>query len=202
MQWLKRTYDSAGLTQHPVGPYLSAIQALLGGNVVLCLDVSGSMAAAGRLLQAIEGCKLFVTEALAAGYSVGGVLWNHGMSASTRTLSRDREDTDRLFSAARPGGGTNIVPTLKFCEALLDGKTGDLVVAIFGDGDLGDAGAAIVESRTLLSRNIRVITCGLGDASAEQLGAISNEPSAPRIAQPGDIAGAIAGMATELKRRT
>lgn len=200
MQWLKRTYDSAGLTQFPVGRHLREVQALFGGSVILCLDVSGSMSGS-RLTQALEGCKLFVTEALEAGYSIGGVLWHHDVAASTRSISRDRSEADDLFSSARAGGGNDILPTLRHCEGMLEEGNGDLVIAIFGDGDLGNPSAALAESQRLLEKNIRVITCGLGDASAEQLGAISSESTAPRVAQADDIAGAIAGMASGLKHR-
>ena len=202
MQWLKRSYDSAGLTQYPTGKHLAAVQALFGGNVILCLDVSGSMSGANRLPQAIEGCTLFVTEAVAAGYSVGGVLWNQGVHQTSGNLTRTGQDATALFMGARSSGGNDILPTLRYCEAMLEGKTGDLVIAIFGDGDLGNAKAAIAESRRLLEKGIRVITCGLGNASAEVLGAISSETSALRVAKSDDIAGAIAEMASGLKRRT
>lgn len=201
MAWIKRAFDAAGVTQHPVGPHLAAVQALFGGNVILCLDVSGSMSGA-RLRQAVKGCDLFITEAIDAGYAVGGVLWHHDVLAHTEELSRDDRATRRLFASARAGGGNDILPTLALSEKMFEGKTGDLVVAIFGDGDLGSAPAAFAESRRLLEKGIRVLTCGLGDASAAQLGAISSEDAAPRVAQADDIAGAIARMAGGLKRRT
>lgn len=200
MQWLKRAYDSAGLTQFPTGRHLEKVQALFGGSVILCLDVSGSMSGS-RLTQAVRGCKLFVTEALDVGYRVGGVLWDSQVVASTRSPSRNRNELDDLFSSARSGGGTNVLPALEHCERLFDGRTGDLVIAIFGDGDLGDAAGARAKAQSLLEKNIRVITCGLGETSAEQLGTISSESTAPRVAQANDIADAIAGMAAGLKRR-
>lgn len=202
MQWLKRSYDSAGLTQYPTGQYLSAVQAALGGSVILCLDVSGSMSIYDRLPQAVEGCQLFCAEALSLGYSIGVVLWHHDIAGSTHGLSREDRDAKRLLLSALPRGGNDIVPTLRYCEDLLDGQIGDRVIAIFGDGDLGDTATAISEARRLLEKNIRVITCGLGYESAQQLGAIDSASSAtPRVANAGDIAGAIAGMASSLKRR-
>lgn len=197
MQWIKRTYDSAGLTQYPTGRHLSAVQALFGGSVILCLDVSGSMHS--NLTQAAIGCNLFVTEAIAAGYSIAGVLWNSGVHGAT-ALSKDRTATDKLFATARVNGGNNILPTLSLCERMLADKNGDLVIAIFGDGDLGNATAALQEARRLTAKNIRVLTCGLGDSSAQQLGAISTETAAPRVARADDIASAIAAMASGLKR--
>jgi hypothetical protein len=209
MEWMRRAYDAAGLTQFPTGRHLAAVQLLFGGSVILCLDVSGSMGIISPLMDgntvldhAINGSKRFVAEAIAAGYSVGGVLWNHGVAASTPSLSRSAEGAVRLFESAHPGGGNNIVPTLQLCEHQLEGQKGDLLIAVFGDGDLGDHGRAKSEADRLSQKNIRVITCGLGDSSAAQLGAISSEQTALRVAQHSDVSGAIAGMASALKRRT
>lgn len=200
MKWLKRAYDAAGLTQYPVGPHLEAVQAQFGGSVMLCLDVSGSMAIGSHLAQAARGCEMFVRGAVENGYSVGGVLWHHDVERAT-ALSRDPDPAIRLFHGAVANGGNNIVPTLRLCEAALADKSGDRVIAIFGDGDLGDAAAAAKEAERLTAAGIRVLTCGLGGSSAEQLGAISSESTAPRVATTDGIAQAIAGMTSGLRRR-
>lgn len=201
MQWIKRAYDAEGLTQYPTGRHLAALQLRLGGSVVLCLDVSGSMGAEGRLPQAKEGCLRFVTEALAAGYSVAGLLWDHDVTGHTE-LDRDRAAVDKLFGGAVPSGGTNIVPALRVSERMLVARTGDRVIAIFGDGDLGNADMARLEADRLASEGIRVITCGLGDASAKDLSAISTETGqGMRVAQQRNISDAIAHMASGLRRR-
>lgn len=201
MQWIKRAFDAVGLTQYPIGRHLAALQSRFGGSVVLCLDVSGSMGAEGTLPQAKEGCLRFVTEALAAGYSVAGVLWDSQVIGHTE-LDRDRAAADKLFGAAVPGGGTDVVPALRMSERMMAGRSGDRVIAIFGDGDLGNAQLARLEADRLASEGIRVITCGLGDASAKELSAISTEAGQGiRVAQQGDIADAIADMARGLRRR-
>lgn len=200
MHWIKKAYDAVGLTQYPVGKHLATLQSRFGGAVVLCLDVSGSMAG-GRLAQAKDGCLRFVTEAIAARYDVAGLLWHHGIEGCTE-LDSDRRAVDRLFAAAVSSGGNNIVPALQLSERMLAERTGDRVIAIFGDGDLGDRASALREASRLAVQGIRVITCGLGDASAEELNAISTETNqAPRVAQQGNIADAIAGMAQGLRRR-
>lgn len=200
MQWIKKAYDAAGLTQHPVGKHLAVLQNRLGGSVVLCLDVSGSMSG-GRLLQAKDGCRRFVTEAISAGYSIAGLLWHHDVAGYTE-LDRDRQAVDRLFADSGAHGGTNIVPALQKSERILDRSTGDRVIAIFGDGDLGDPVNARREAARLAAHGIRVITCGLGDSSAEELNAISTETGqVTRVAQQGNIADAIADMARGLRRR-
>ncbi|WP_105034911.1 vWA domain-containing protein [Cryobacterium aureum] len=198
MQWTKKNFDAVGLTQYPVGREFAALQDQFGGSVILCLDVSGSMSGA-RLPQAVSGCHRFVAEAVAAGYDVAGLLWHLGVAGHTE-LSRDPRAADALFSTAFASGGNNIVPALHQCESQFEGRTGDRVIAIFGDGDLGDAGTAVREARRLADKGIRVLTCGLGDASAAELGSISTEPVAARVARSDGIADAIAGMADGLRR--
>lgn len=201
MHWIKKTYDAVGLTQYPVGRNLAALQAGFGGSVILCLDVSGSMASGSRLPQAKDGCRRFISEAIGAGYHVAGLLWNDAVAGHTQ-LERKRDAVDRLFSSASASGGTNVVPALRQCEQLLARRSGDLVVAIFGDGDLGDRSAAIQEAARLAGHGIRVITCGLGEASAEELNVISTEVGAARrVAGHSGIADAIADMARGLRRR-
>lgn len=200
VQWIKKAYDAVGLTQYPVGKHLAAIQNRLGGSVILCLDISGSMYGES-LRQAKIGCQRFVIEAISAGYSVAGLLWHHDVSGHTQ-LKRDPIDVNRLFANAESSGGNNIVPALQTSEVILAGSAGDLVIAIFGDGDLGDPGNARREAARLAARGIRVITCGLGASSAEELNAISTETNqAPRVAQQDNIADAIAEMAQGLRRR-
>lgn len=77
---------------------------------------------------------------------------------------------------------------------------GDMVVAIFGDGDLGSPAEARAKAADLVADSIRILTCGLGDASAEDLAVISTEPVKPRSAASDSIVESIAGMASGLKR--
>ena len=200
MDWIKRSYDATGLTQYPVGRHLRAVQDRLGGSVFLCLDVSGSMLGS-PLRQATEGCRRFVADALEAHYQVALLLWHHGVADYTE-LTRDIGVIDRLLAKAVASGGNDILPTLRHCEAVLTRERGDLVIAIFGDGDLGNPQAAQAEASRLAAKNIRIMTCGLGNASAEQLNVISTEAGeAPRVASAGQIADAIASMATGLTKK-
>ncbi|WP_331254193.1 vWA domain-containing protein [Modestobacter sp. VKM Ac-2981] len=199
--WLRRTYDAPGLTQYPTGRHLAAVQARLGGAVVVCLDVSGSMYGY-PLSQAVLGCERFVDEALEGHYAVAMLFWHHAVAGSTG-LTRDRGELVRFLRTATAGGGNNIVPTLDRSRALLQDLAGDRVIAIFGDGDLGDPGAATARAAQLQAENIRIITCGLGQASAESLDVISTESggAGPRVAAVDDIADSIAGMSSGLRRR-
>ena len=64
-------------------------------------------------------------------------------SPASLCLSCTGEDAIRLFSGARPNGDNDILPTLRYREGFLESKIGDLVIAIFGGGDLGNAKSAI-----------------------------------------------------------
>jgi len=198
--WTRRSFDAPGLTQYPTGRHLEAVQARFGGAVVLCLDVSGSMSGA-PLSQAVAGCRRFVDEALKAVYEVAVLFWDNRVDGHT-ALTRDGAELHRFLGGARSGGGTNVVPALEAAHRLLADRRGDRVVAIFGDGDLGDAAGARVKSDVMRGENVRIITCGLGLASAESLDVISTEATGagPRVADATAIADSIAGMAGGLRR--
>ena len=197
--WTRRAFDAPGLTQHPVGPHLAAVQQHLGGAVVLCLDVSGSMG--GTLQRAVRGCRRFVDEALSRGYEVAVALWD-GEVAGSVGPAQDAAALNALLDGARVRGGTDVVPALLHSRRMLDGRSGDRVIAIFGDGDLGDEEAAKRLAATLRAEGIRIITCGLGEASARELAAISTEfgRARPRDASGEGVESAIAGMAAGLRR--
>lgn len=200
MDWIRKSFEAAGLTQHPTGRHLDAVQNRFGGAVFLCLDVSGSMHGE-RIRQAVLGCRTFIREALAARYRVGLVLWHHDIEASTE-LTADAVPLMKLLDGAVASGGNAVVPTLSFCDKRLRDRRGDRVVAIFGDGDLGPAQAAASKAAELREHNIRIITCGLGEASARELDTISSETArTPRRADADNISGAIAAMASTLRRQ-
>lgn len=199
--WIRRDFGSAGLTQYPVGPHLSAIQQSLGGVVLLCIDVSGSMS--GRpLASAVRGAKKFADEAITAHYEVGVILWNHAIASSiepTRTLKPVLKFLDRATSS----GGTDINDALEAAHTLLRRRSPrlDRVVAIFGDGDLGNRTRAIAKAAAMRAEDIRILTLGLGDASARALDEISTEANErPRTATPNTIDTEIAGLSKGLRR--
>ena len=78
---------------------------------------------------------------------------------------------------------------------------GDRVLAIFGDGDLGNRQAAETKAAELIADDIRILTCGLGDGSAQELASISTEKAAPRTATSETLADSIASMAQGLIRK-
>ena len=100
------------------------------------------------------------------------------------------------------GGGTLMVPFLTLAhQQLMALDVGDRVVAIFGDGDLGDRRTAEAKAAELINDNIRILTCGLGEGSAQELASISTEKAAPRTATSENHADSIASMAQGLIRK-
>jgi uncharacterized protein with von Willebrand factor type A (vWA) domain len=197
--WIRRSFTAPGLTQIPPGPHLRAVQERFGGTVMLCIDVSGSMTGA-PLVQAVQGARQFVTEAVAAHYKIGVVLWDHGVAAVAEPTS-DGLAAVGVLDAARIGGGTNLLPGLIHCHRVLDDFTGDRVVAIFGDGDLGcQRDEVLARVARMKGENIRFVTRGLGSYAARVFGEISDEdPASATIADVSDLAAGIATMAVALK---
>ena len=202
--WTKKRFESQPVTETPPGTNLERLQASLSGSVVLALDVSGSMSGS-RLSEAKEGCRRFFDKAIEDGYAVGALLWTTQVEGRA-AISRDGQDARRLIADSCAGGGNGVVPALREArDMLMAQNAGDRVIAIFGDGDLGDPAAAIRVAAELRAEDIRIITCGLGLGSAEMLAVISSEANAadaPRTAEQGRIADAIADMSSGLKRVT
>lgn len=198
--WIRRSFTAPGLTQIPPGPHLRAVQERFGGTVMLCIDVSGSMTGA-PLVQAVAGARQFVTEAVAAHYKIGVILWDDGVAAVAEPTSDGLAATG-VLDAAWIRGGTNLLPGLIQCHQVLDGFTGDRVVALFGDGDLGpQRDEVLARVARMKAENIRFVTRGLGSYAARVFGEISDEdPASATIADVSDLAAGIANMAGALQR--
>jgi Mg-chelatase subunit ChlD len=196
--WIRRPFTAAGLTQIPPGPHLAALQSHFGGTVMLCIDVSNSMG--GRpIREAVRGAKKFVAEAVAAHYKVGVMLWNTDVAALSEPTA-DGKAAMRLLGRARSGGGTSLIRPLERCHQVLDRFTGDRVVALFGDGDLGPRQRVLAKVAQMKSEDIRFVTRGLGATAAREFGEISSEEaSSAAVDGVNDLADEIADMATSLK---
>ncbi len=198
--WTRRAFSSNGVTEFPIGPNFERLRSRYGGAVVLALDVSGSMQG-DRLVKAVAGCHAFIEEAIESGYQVGVILWHHDVEDAVRPQS-DAADAHALIRRAFAAGGNSAVPFLTLAhQQLMALDVGDRVVAIFGDGDLGDRALAERKATELINDNIRILTCGLGESSARELASISTEDSAPRTAAADNLAESIASMAQGLIRR-
>jgi uncharacterized protein (DUF58 family) len=198
--WIRRSFNSPGLTQIPPGPHLRALQDRFGGTVMLCIDVSGSMN--GRpILEAVRGARQFVAEAVAAHYNVGVMLWNTSVVGACEPSADGKAALELLAPVDRALGGNNLLPPLEYCHQVLDRFTGDRVVALFGDGDLTPKPQVLVKVAQMKAENIRFVTRGLGPYAAQEFGEISDEePSTAAIDDVADLAEGIADMATSLRR--
>jgi hypothetical protein len=200
--WIRRQFDSIGLTQSPPGPHLAALQARFGGTVLLCIDVSYSMGGE-PLLQAIRGGQQFIDEAVAAYYRCGLVLWNHEVAefvAPGEPEATVRAALGNAFST----GGTQIVPTLTLGKQVLGPLTGDRVMCIFSDSDIGDLDEAIVLARELCALGVRIVVRGLGRGATDALSVLTcpGERDDKRLIEHVDAIGpGIASMATGLTIR-
>ncbi|OBJ98316.1 hypothetical protein A5746_12940 [Mycolicibacterium conceptionense] len=200
--WTKKNFQADPVTEFVPGPNLGRVQASFMGAVILALDVSGSMSG-DRLEQARKGCQRFIDEAVQDKYSVGVILWDHTVRSFTPP-NPSPDKARQMIASAAVSGGTDVVPCLRQAHTALVGEpAGDRVLAIFGDGDLGNRQAAMATAEILKQDGIRIITTGLGDASAAELAVISSEEAeSPRVATSDTIADSIASMARGLVRRS
>jgi uncharacterized protein with von Willebrand factor type A (vWA) domain len=200
--WIRRSFGAAGLTQIPPGPHLAALQGRFGGTVMLCIDVSGSMDGT-PILEAVRGAKEFVSDAVAAHYRVGVMLWNTNVVALAEPTADGIAAMRILDPVNHAAGGNDLIGPLERCHQVLDQFTGDRVAALFGDGDLTPRNRVLAKVAEMKSQNIRFVTRGLGEMAAREFGEISSEKaSTATVSRVEDLAAGIAGMAASLKPRT
>lgn len=198
--WIRRSFDAVGITQYKPGKHLAVLQAQHLGRVILCIDVSSSMSGS-PLQEAVRGAREFVAQAVAAHYEVGLILWNSSVALSV-PLSADPAPVLAALGRAHSSGGTNVTPTLRAGISALGALTGDRVLAVFGDGDIGPVEAAVAAARDAAAVGIRIIVRGLGSHAAASLALIATEGAEiAEIAGQSSIASGIAGMATALRLR-
>src|SRR5260370_33248657 len=130
--WIRRTFGAAGLTQIPPGPYLAALQGRFGGTAMLCIDVSGSMNGT-PILEAVRGAKQFVTEAVAAHYKVGVMLWNTGVVALAEPTADGVAAMRILDPVDHAAGVNNLIGPLQPVLQVLLPFIGYLVARLLGD---------------------------------------------------------------------
>ncbi|UQU64313.1 VWA domain-containing protein [Couchioplanes caeruleus] len=199
--WIRRSFDAVGVTQYKPGKHLAALQEPHLGKVILCIDVSSSMSG-NPLQEAVRGAREFVAQAVEGRYRVGLILWNRSVAVSV-PLSADPGPVLAGLDRAYSSGGTNVTPTLRAGITALGSLTGDRVLAVFGDGDIGPVAPAVAAAREAAALGIRIIVRGLGSHAAASLAQIATEGlEGAEITGSGSIASGIAGMATSLRMRS
>jgi uncharacterized protein (DUF58 family) len=202
VSWIRRSFSAPGLTQIPPGTGLAALQGRYGGTVMLCIDVSGSMDGL-PILEAIRGASEFVTEAVEAHYQVGVMLWNTEVVALAEP-SADGVAAQQLLAGVRGAyGGNFLIGPLSHCHRILDGATGDRVVALFGDGDLTPRAEVLAKVAQMKAENIRFVTRGLGPLAAREFAEIGEDEEAAQVEvrSVDELAAGIASMAASLRSR-
>ena len=198
--WIRRSFDAAGVTQYKPGRHLAALQEPHLGKVILCIDVSSSMSGSS-LTEAVRGAREFVAQAVAARYRVGLILWNTSVAMSV-PLSAAPGPVRAGLDKASAGGGTDVTPALRAGTAALGPLRGDRVLAVFGDGDIGPVTAAVAAAQEAAALGIRIIVRGLGAHAAASLSQIATEGhGSSEITGNAGIAPGIAGMASALRAR-
>ena len=125
---------------------------------------------------------------------------------SSRLLSHRRTERRRTGSSLRsgvPGAARPCSSRCAKCHQILDGFSGDRVVAIFGDGDLGPREAVLAKVAQMKAEDIRFVTRGLGPVAVHAYAEVSSEdPADVEVCDVEDLAAGIAGMAASLKSRS
>lgn len=198
--WIRKSFDSMGITQVPPGPHLRKLQGRFGGAVMLMIDVSGSMHGE-PILRAVAGAQQFVREAVEARYHVGVMLWNTNVVALARPTLDGETALQVLAPVNSAMGGNALDGPLFECHRILDEFTGDRVVALFGDGDLTPKTQVLHKVAVMKADNIRFVTRGLGTYAAQEFAEITDEdPESVAVESVEQLASGIASMAVSLKR--
>jgi Mg-chelatase subunit ChlD len=198
--WIRRSFDAVGVTQYKPGKHLAALQEPHLGKVILCIDVSSSMSGS-PLREAVRGAREFVSQAVAARYRVGLILWNSSIALSV-PMSTDPKPVLAGLDRASAHGGTSVTPTLRAGITALGALTGDRVLAVFGDGDIGPVQDAVSAAHDAAALGIRIIVRGLGSHAAAALSQIATEGfESSEITGSAGIATGIAAMASALRAR-
>ncbi len=201
--WVRRNYDSVGVTQYRPGRHLREVQDHYLGKVLLCIDVSGSMSGE-PLRQAVAGGLGFVDEALDAHYRCGLLLWSDKVDVHVPLAAGE----GRIRAALRTAsicGGTCLAPALQVVIAELAPLTGDRVCCIFSDGDISDTQLAAHLAERARSAGIRFVVRGLGAGAALGLSDVvgaEGDRTEQVVADIGQLRGGIASMARSLRGRS
>ena len=199
--WVRRAFGGVGVTQYPPGPHLAAVQEHHAGAALLCLDVSASMS--GSPLEAARrGAMTFLAEAREAHYRVGLVLWNHGIVSAT-PVGAPVEETAATLRRAIASGGTELADTLRHAIDVLAPLSGDRVVCVFGDGDVGDARTCARLVGEARGHGIRFVVRGLGEPATRALSSVltpEDQVADQIVEDTSRITSGIASMARHLRR--
>jgi len=153
------------------GPRVHASIPVRGGAVVLCVDTSGSMAAADvqptRADAALSALRAFV-ERTPADTSIGVVSFA-GEAQEIAPPTRDRDQTRAgLAAIPAPNGATAIGNALALAQRMLP-KSGHRVVVLITDGENNAGIDPLQQAKLLAARAITLYTIGIGTNSGAMI---------------------------------
>ena len=147
-------------------------------EVVLALDHSASMGAAGRLDGAVEAARAFLDVLDPAETRVGLVAFNESVTRRL-PLDEDYADVRAALDGLRPEGQTGITAALRAAEALLAARRPDSasVILLLTDGrEAAGAAAAMLDAAgEIKAAGTQIVTVCAGDCDPE-LAAVASGP--------------------------
>ncbi len=182
-----------------------AAQALVGrrvrltGTVYLCLDLSASMADAGKMPELLRGSVRFFYEAWRRDYAVGVI----GFGSTARVLTgatRNPYRFQKCITGLMPNGRTAMAHALRLAARRLRLRGGRRVVLLITDGMPDSREATLDAAAAARAVGIRVIAVGTGRADEAFLRALTPRPELARVVGPEGFGDAIGGAAAGLAR--
>lgn len=145
-------------------PHVRAWVPVRGGSAVLCVDTSGSMAAADvaptRADAALAALRAFIRQS-PAGTAIGLVSFA-GDAQAIAAPTRDRDQLQAALAAIpAPNGATAIGDALSLALRILP-KSGHRVVVLITDGENNAGSDPMQAARLLAARHVKLYTIGIG----------------------------------------
>lgn len=174
-------------------------RARLTGTVYLCLDLSASMADAGKMPQLLRGSIRFFYEAWRRNYAVGVI----GFGSTARVLTgatRNPHRFQRSITGLMPDGRTAMARALRLAAGRLRLRGGRRVVLLITDGMPDSREATLDAAAAARALGIRVIAVGTGRTDEAFLSALTPRPELARVVVTEGFAEAIGEAAGGLAR--
>jgi len=139
-------------------------------DIVLCLDVSGSMrevsGGSSKLSVAKRSLYRFIDHLYASGDRLGLVLFNFRADVlwGLHEVRKFRDYMLYLASRIFAGGGTNIASSLRVGREVLSRSRSQMKqLVLISDGRTVNSKEAIEEARRLRQQGVRIVTIGVGE---------------------------------------
>jgi len=149
------------------GPRVHAAMPVRGGSVVLCVDTSGSMAAADvaptRAGAALGAMRAFV-DRTPNGTAIGIVSFAGGAQEIVPPTSDRDQVRAGLDAVPTPNGATAIGDALSLAQRILP-KSGHRVVVLITDGENNKGTDPVQAAKLLAANHITLYTIGIGTNS-------------------------------------